>query len=100
MTVGSPTMTGKPQVGLRYQCLQGQNRGRELDNFPTGPCSGGIFTTHHFPASVYSSSVPPFFPRSPLTYVAPTNPPEPNRSCWDGKNLDSPDHQSHMYNTI
>jgi hypothetical protein len=21
-------------------------------------------------------------------------------SCWDGKNLDSPDHQSHMYNTI
>ncbi|KAJ2993935.1 hypothetical protein NUW58_g1689 [Xylaria curta] len=22
------------------------------------------------------------------------------RQCWDGKNLDSPDHQSHMYNTI
>jgi hypothetical protein len=21
------------------------------------------------------------------------------RSCWDGKNVDSPDHQSHMYNT-
>jgi hypothetical protein len=21
-------------------------------------------------------------------------------SCWDGKNLDSPDHQSHMYNTV
>ncbi|KAI0411858.1 hypothetical protein F5X98DRAFT_383196 [Xylaria grammica] len=21
-------------------------------------------------------------------------------NCWDGKNLDSPDHQSHMYNTI
>lgn len=20
--------------------------------------------------------------------------------CWDGKNLDSPDHQSHMYNTV
>ncbi|KAH6849673.1 hypothetical protein B0I37DRAFT_93602 [Chaetomium sp. MPI-CAGE-AT-0009] len=70
MTVGSPTVSGKPQVGLRYQCLQGQNRGPELDNFPTGPCSSGIFTTHHFPA------------------------------CWDGKNLDSPDHQSHMYNTI
>jgi hypothetical protein len=52
MTVGSPTVSGKPQVGLRYQCLQGQNRGRELDNFPTGPCSSGIFTTHHFPASV------------------------------------------------
>jgi hypothetical protein len=21
------------------------------------------------------------------------------RRCWDGKNLDSPDHQSHMYST-
>ncbi|KAL2200852.1 hypothetical protein P885DRAFT_25702 [Corynascus similis CBS 632.67] len=70
MTVGSPTVEGKPQVGLRYQCLQGQFRGPELDDFPTEPCSGGIFTTHHFPA------------------------------CWDGKNLDSPDHQAHMYNTI
>ena len=20
--------------------------------------------------------------------------------CWDGKNLDSPDHQSHMFNTV
>lgn len=45
-------MEGKPQVGLRYQCLQGQFRGPELDDFPTEPCSGGIFTTHHFPASV------------------------------------------------
>ncbi|KAK4195265.1 hypothetical protein QBC40DRAFT_236867 [Triangularia verruculosa] len=70
MTVGTPVQAGKPRVGLRYQCLQGQNRGRELDDFPTSPCSGGIFTTHHFPA------------------------------CWDGKNLDSPDHQSHMYNTV
>jgi hypothetical protein len=23
-----------------------------------------------------------------------------SRSCWDGKNLDSPNHQDHMYNTI
>jgi len=23
-----------------------------------------------------------------------------NTRCWDGVNLDSPDHQSHMYNTI
>ncbi|KAK3336320.1 hypothetical protein B0T19DRAFT_35553 [Cercophora scortea] len=70
MTVGSPTATSKPHVGLRYQCLTGQNRGAEMSDFPTKPCTGGIFTTHHFPA------------------------------CWDGKNLDSPDHQSHMYNTI
>ncbi|KAK4466350.1 hypothetical protein QBC42DRAFT_302685 [Cladorrhinum samala] len=70
MTVGSPTETGKPHVGLRYQCLTGQSRGPELSDFPTKPCSGGIFATHHFPA------------------------------CWDGKNLDSPDHQSHMFNSI
>ncbi|PVH96941.1 hypothetical protein DM02DRAFT_644490 [Periconia macrospinosa] len=70
MTVGVPTETGKPHVGLRYQCLTGQSRGPELSDFPDKPCSGGIFATHHFPA------------------------------CWDGKNLDSPDHQSHMYNTI
>jgi hypothetical protein len=70
MTVGSPTTTGAPHVGLRYQCLQGQNRGREMPDFPTTPCPNGIFVSNHFPA------------------------------CWDGKNLDSPDHQSHMYNTI
>ncbi|KAK3303011.1 uncharacterized protein B0T15DRAFT_538815 [Chaetomium strumarium] len=70
MTVGSPTVTGKPQTGIRYQCLTGQNRGPEMPDFPAKPCSGGIFVTQHFPA------------------------------CWDGKNLDSPDHQSHMYNTI
>ena len=50
MTVGAPTASGPPHVGLRYQCLQGMNRGREMNDFPTGPCSGGIFTTHHFPA--------------------------------------------------
>jgi hypothetical protein len=70
MTVGSPGATSNPRVGLRYQCLSGQSRGREMPDFPSSPCSGGIFTTHHFPA------------------------------CWDGKNLDAPDHQAHMYNTI
>lgn len=52
MTVGSPTATTKPHVGLRYQCLTGQSRGQEMPDFPTKACSGGIFTTHHFPASV------------------------------------------------
>ncbi|KAI1180932.1 hypothetical protein F4777DRAFT_179239 [Nemania sp. FL0916] len=71
MTVGSPTTTGGAHVGLRYQCLSaGGGRGPETPNFPTSPCAGGIFVTQHFPA------------------------------CWDGKNLDSPDHQSHMYNSI
>lgn len=69
MTVGSPT-SSKAQIGLRYQCLNGNNRGPEMADFPKQPCTGGVFVTTHFP------------------------------SCWDGKNLDSPDHQSHMYNTI
>ncbi|KAF1994730.1 hypothetical protein P154DRAFT_612810 [Amniculicola lignicola CBS 123094] len=69
MTVGDPGRTTKPITGLRYQCLTGNNRGAEMSDFPTKPCTGGIFTTQHFPA------------------------------CWDGVNLDSPDHQSHMYNS-
>jgi hypothetical protein len=70
MTVGSPTETNKPHKGLSYQCMSGSSRGTIVSTFPAGKCSSGIFTTHHF---------------------AP---------CWDGKNLDSPDHQSHMYNTV
>ncbi|KAI1344460.1 hypothetical protein F5Y15DRAFT_112392 [Xylariaceae sp. FL0016] len=71
MTVGSPTADKKYGVGLKFVCLQNKGtRFPELDDFPTQKCVGGIMTVHHFPA------------------------------CWDGKNLDSPDHQSHMYNTV
>ncbi|KAF2261876.1 hypothetical protein CC78DRAFT_619067 [Lojkania enalia] len=74
MTVGSPTTDtldkARGNIGLRFVCLQDKNtRFPELPDFPTQPCRGGIMTVHHFP------------------------------SCWDGKNLDSPDHQSHMYAT-
>jgi len=70
MVVGSPTATSKFHAGLSYQCMTGGSRGTITNNMPTSQCSGGIFTTHHFPP------------------------------CWDGKNLDSPDHQAHMYNTV
>ncbi|KAM7186954.1 protein of unknown function (DUF1996) domain containing protein [Rhypophila sp. PSN 637] len=75
MTVGSPTYTSQNDVssrspGLRYTCLDTiLTRGRETYHLPNEPCPAGILAIHHFPA------------------------------CWDGKNLDSPDHQSHMYNT-
>ncbi|KAB5517492.1 hypothetical protein GE09DRAFT_978905 [Coniochaeta sp. 2T2.1] len=74
MVVGSPTTNSldaaKGHIGLRFVCLQDKGtRFPELPDFPTAPCKGGIMTVHHFP------------------------------SCWDGKNLDSPDHMSHMYNT-
>ncbi|RYP46379.1 hypothetical protein DL768_007396 [Monosporascus sp. mg162] len=42
----------------------------ETAEFPKQPCPAGIMAIHHFPA------------------------------CWDGKNLDTPNHQDHMYNTV
>ena len=75
MTVGSQTVDtreGAEQYrGLRYTCLQDiLTRGYETYELPKQPCPAGIMAIHHFPA------------------------------CWDGKNLDSPDHQSHMFNTV
>ncbi|KAH8882460.1 hypothetical protein GQ53DRAFT_885545 [Thozetella sp. PMI_491] len=71
MTVGSPESGSKSShTGLRFVCLETKGtRFPELADFPAKPCVGGIMTVHHFPA------------------------------CWDGKNLDSPDHQSHMFAT-
>jgi len=70
MTVGSPAASARNHAGLSYQCMTAASRGPITSDFPKAACAGGIFTTHHFPA------------------------------CWDGKNLDSPDHQSHMFNTV
>ncbi|KAK5655212.1 hypothetical protein OQA88_6111 [Cercophora sp. LCS_1] len=70
MTVGSPTATKGVHAGLRYTCLQDvMTRFPETADFPKSPCPAGIMAIHHFPA------------------------------CWDGKNLDSPNHQDHMYNS-
>ncbi|KAJ4288605.1 hypothetical protein N0V90_011842 [Kalmusia sp. IMI 367209] len=72
MTVGSPTINDKndSKKGIAYTCLQTiLTRGNETPDFPTKPCPAGIMAIHHFPA------------------------------CWDGKNTDSPDHQSHMFST-
>ena len=70
MTVGSPTNKQPGNRGLSYTCLKDINtRFPETQDFPKEPCPAGIMANHHFPA------------------------------CWDGKNLDSPNHQDHMYNT-
>jgi len=70
MTVGSPTITNGNNPGLRYTCLKDvMTRFPETADFPKEPCPAGIMAIHHFPA------------------------------CWDGKNLDSPNHQDHMYNS-
>jgi hypothetical protein len=71
MTVGNTVANSKQANGLKFVCLEDKGtRFPELDTFPTKSCKGGIMTVHHFP------------------------------QCWDGKNLDSPDHQSHMFNTV
>lgn len=72
MTVGSPLVNSaeQSQKGLAYTCLQTiLTRGFETQDFPKEPCPAGIMAIHHFPA------------------------------CWNGKDLDSPDHQAHMYST-
>ncbi len=70
MTVGTPGSTNGNNPGLRYTCLQDvMTRFPETPDFPKAACPAGIMAIHHFPA------------------------------CWDGKNLDTPNHQDHMYNT-
>lgn len=72
MTVGAPTIdsAAKGSPGLRYTCLATKStRFPETQEFPKAPCAAGIMAVHHFP------------------------------SCWNGKDLDSPNHQDHMFNT-
>ncbi|KAK1835016.1 hypothetical protein QBC39DRAFT_431308 [Podospora conica] len=71
MIVGSPTATSTSAPGLKWVCLSDKGtRFPELNDIPQKACAAGIMSVHHFPA------------------------------CWDGKNLDSPDHQSHMFSTV
>lgn len=70
MTVGTPGNKAASNPGLHYTCLQDvMTRFPETPQFPKQPCPAGIMAIHHFPA------------------------------CWNGKDLDSPNHQDHMYNT-
>lgn len=52
---------------LTYTCMQNSGtRNNETVHFPKGACPGGIMANHLFP------------------------------TCWDGKNLDSPNHHDHV----
>jgi len=75
MTVGSPTYRTAAQQAaerapqLQYTCLAtSSTRSGYQANFPTSPCKVGIMVSVRFP------------------------------TCWDGTNLDSPDHKSHVAN--
>jgi hypothetical protein len=78
MLAGDPTLrtkTGKAP-GICHRCLKASERimggngapcsSGDTSEFPNKPCPGGIRATIIFP------------------------------SCWDGVNLDSPDHRSHV----
>jgi hypothetical protein len=80
MLVGDPTRrTADPNMKRQncFRCYTGPNFGGDTSapcqdgkidfaGLPTTPCKGGIRSNIHFP------------------------------TCWDGKNLDSPDHKSHV----
>lgn len=71
MLSGDPTLrTYNPnsfaQQAVSYICLDFSGVSSRHDSLPTKPCPSGIRSQINFP------------------------------SCWDGKNLDSPDHKSHV----
>lgn len=78
MLAGDPTQRNKTGnfANICHRCLKASERvmggngspcaSPDTAAFPTKPCPGGIRATIIFP------------------------------SCWDGKNLDSPDHRSHV----
>ncbi|KAK3361540.1 hypothetical protein B0T24DRAFT_660384 [Lasiosphaeria ovina] len=71
MTVGNPAFRTQAQAkqnpSLQFTCLAtSSTRSGYRFDFPTGQCQAGIMVTVRFP------------------------------TCWDGQNLDSPDHQSHV----
>ncbi|KAF2196442.1 hypothetical protein GQ43DRAFT_476327 [Delitschia confertaspora ATCC 74209] len=79
MLVGDPTRrTADPNMKRQncFRCYSGPNFGgdtaapcqgtNDTPGLPSSPCKGGIRSNIHFP------------------------------TCWDGKNLDSPDHKSHV----
>ncbi|OAG02130.1 uncharacterized protein CC84DRAFT_999252 [Paraphaeosphaeria sporulosa] len=78
MLAGDPTLRSKSTKypGICHRCLQKGDRvsggsgapcdSKDTAEFPNKPCPGGIRATVIFP------------------------------SCWDGKNVDSPDHRSHV----
>lgn len=103
MLVGDPMMRARPDQTLRrqncYRCYTGPNFGGDTgapcqdnnvdsEKLPAKACPGGIRSNIHFPT--YVSQV------SPLPNPIPTNPFPTPTSCWDGKNLDSPNHQDHV----
>lgn len=104
MIVGDPELRsgqgGQKQLCHRCEANIEQNpfggapcTGSDTFALPSGTCGGGIRATITFPTCVASSFTISTHPvirgKAPLTD-------ETTCRCWDGKNVDSPDHKSHV----
>jgi len=68
MIAGDPTSSKPGNPGTRFKCIGGPNNSNDQYGYEIPNCDAG--------ATMYQEI---FFPQ-----------------CWDGRNLDSPDHKSHM----
>lgn len=76
---------------LTFTCLENiPTRDPQTLDFPTEPCKTGIMTAVRFPTYVQYAPIPATPPF--LFHILADS----TTRCWDGKNLDSPDHMAHM----
>jgi len=68
MIAGDPTSSKPGSPGIRFKCIGGPNNSSDQEGTEIPNCEVGAAVNQEI-----------FFPQ-----------------CWDGKNLDSPDHRSHM----
>lgn len=99
MLVGDPLLRSAQgqQKQLCHRCFSNLQQdpfggapctGNDTFDLPLQQCGGGIRTTITFPTLVPGN-------RSPLTLPSKSHA-NGDSSCWDGVNLDSPDHKSHV----
>ena len=105
MIVGDPmerTAAGAAKYRqLTYTCLQNSmTRTGETKNMPPKPCPAGIMANIRFPTYVFSRRETPTshfaHPLCSVLSLRTDHKPRPLNRCWDGQNLDSPDHASHV----
>ncbi|KAH8205312.1 hypothetical protein TruAng_000559 [Truncatella angustata] len=81
MLVGDPLQRSRPDTTLKkqncYRCYTGPNYGGDV----SAPCQDATLDTEKLPAKQCKGGI-----RSNIHFP----------TCWDGKNLDSPDHKSHV----
>ncbi|KAH8900242.1 hypothetical protein GQ53DRAFT_869639 [Thozetella sp. PMI_491] len=81
MLVGDPNMRSRPDATLKrqncYRCYTGPNFGGDV----SAPCQDGKIDTEALPPKACPGGI-----RSNIHFP----------TCWDGKNLDSPNHKDHV----